>query len=463
MGQKTAMKVFLISSNVANTPYSVYPLGLSMIAASLKNAGHPVQQFDFLAAGRSIEKLTGAIQEFEPEIIGISIRNIDNVNLLNEQRYIDTVKNIVQEIRQVSPAKIILGGSGFSIMPETILDKVSADYGIMGEGESLIVDFIDRASKGIYPQEKIIGSAPKLFSKQIPSACYDTEIMQFYLKSGNVASVQTKRGCVHKCAYCSYPILEGPHIRTRDTQAVVDDIENLINNFGAKYIFFTDSVFNDDAGNYLKLLAEMKKRKINIPWTAFFKPSGLDDSAVALMQETGLKAAEIGADACSDTTLKKLGKSFLFKEIIECNALFAKYNIATAHYFMFGCPGETRETVIEGINNIKSLTKTAAFIFMGIRILPKTPLAQLAVEEGLIGARQDLLEPVYYIAPGMDRKWLEETLTLAFKGIRNCVFPPDALDSSLAFLHKLGYSGSLWEMLIPGNAKRNRKKQNVDK
>ena len=128
---------------------------------------------------------------------------------------------------------------------------------------------------------------------------------------------------------------------------------------------------------------------------------------------------------------------------------------------MFGCPGETKETVLEGINNIKSLEKTASFIFMGIRILPGTPLAQLAIKEGLIKSGQDLLEPVYYIAPGIDRKWLEETLTEAFKGIRNCVFPPDALDSSLAFLHKLGYSGSLWEMLIPGNAKRNRKKQNV--
>ena len=48
------MRIFLISSNVANTPYSVYPLGLSMIAASLKNAGHSVQQFDFLAANRSL-------------------------------------------------------------------------------------------------------------------------------------------------------------------------------------------------------------------------------------------------------------------------------------------------------------------------------------------------------------------------------------------------------------------------
>jgi len=457
------MKVFLISSNTANTPYSVYPLGLSMIAASLKNAGHRAQQFDFLASNRSLEALTGAIKKFQPEAIGISIRNIDNVNLLNEQRYIDTVKNIVQEIRQVSLAKIILGGSGFSIMPEEILEKVSADYGITGEGEALIVDFIGQAAKGIYPKDKIIRSAPKLSLKQIPSACYDAGIMQFYLKSGNVASVQTKRGCAHKCVYCSYPILEGSSVRVRDTQAVVGDIQNLITNFGAKYIFFTDSVFNDDAGNYLKVLKEMRKRKINIPWTAFFKPQGLDDSALALMQETGLKAAEIGADACCDTTLKKLGKSFLFKDVTECNALFAKYNIATAHYFMFGCPGETKETVIEGVNNIKSLSKTASFIFMGIRILPGTPLAQLAVKQGLLKPGQDLLEPVYYIAPGLDAKWLEKTLTEGFKGIRNCVFPPDALDNSLAFLHKLGYSGSLWEMLIPGNAKRNRKKQNVEK
>ncbi len=455
------MKVFLISSNIASTPYSVYPLGLSMVAAGLKNAGHTVQQFDFLASGRSIEALAKAISEFEPEIIGISIRNIDNVNLLNEQRYIEAVRDIVGAIRKTSQAKIILGGSGFSIMPEAILAKVGADYGIMGEGESLIVNFVDQAAKGIYPKNKIISSDPKLTAKEIPSAYYDPQIMQFYLQSGNVANLQTKRGCVHKCVYCSYPVLEGADIRLRDIQAVADDIQDLTGKFGAKYIFFTDSVFNDDSGHYLKLLEEMKRRKIDVPWTAFFKPQGLDDYALGLMQETGLKAAEIGADACSDITLKKLGKSFTFKDIHECNGLFAKYNIATAHYFMFGCPGETKETVTEGINNIKALTKTASFIFMGIRILPGTPLAALAIKEGVIKPDQDLLEPAYYIAPGIERIWLEETLTEAFKGVRNCVFPPDALDSSLAFLHKLGYSGSLWEMLIPGNAKRNRKKQNA--
>lgn len=451
------MKVFLISSNIASTPYSVYPLGLSMVAAALKNAGHSVEQFDFLACGRSFTALQTALKNFSPDIVGISIRNIDNVNLLNEQRYIDAVGEIIYQVRQVSPAKIVLGGSGFSIMPELILKRIGADYGVLGEGEAAMVELAGQAGRGQWPPEKIIHSRLKLSQNQIPSASYDKGIMSFYLQSGNVANLQTKRGCVHKCVYCSYPVLEGDTIRARQPKAVADDIQNLIGDYGAKYIFFTDSVFNDPQGNYLEILAEMKKRQINIPWTAFFTPQGLDDAAVALMQETGLKAAEIGADACSDTTLKKLGKSFNFKDIYECNALFAKHNIATAHYFMFGCPGETQATVMEGIDNIKNIPKTASFIFMGIRILPGTPLEEIALKEGVIKPGQDLLEPVYYIAPGLDRKWLEETLTQAFKGIRNCVFPPDALDSSLAFLHKLGYSGSLWEMLIPGNAKRNRK------
>ncbi|MCX5714395.1 MAG: lipid biosynthesis B12-binding/radical SAM protein [Candidatus Omnitrophica bacterium] len=454
------MNILLISSNIADTPYSVYPLGLSMVAASLKNAGYAVRQFDFLASGRSMETLNGRIKEFNPDIIGISIRNIDNVNLLNERRYIDAVKDIVRQIQKISPAKIILGGSGFSIMPEEILRAVGADYGIVGEGESLILDFIDGVSKGVYPKERILRSVPKLSGGGIPSAYYDEGIMQFYLKSGNIASLQTKRGCVHKCVYCSYPVLEGHDIRSRDISAVVEDIQILIDKHHAKYIFFTDSVFNDTAGNYLLLLDEMKKRKVNIPWTAFFKPQGLNGGAIELMKETGLKAAEVGADASSDTTLRKLGKTFLFKDIIGCNELFAKYEVATAHYFMFGTPGETNKSVLEGIMNIKSLQKTVSFIFMGIRILPGTPLADLAEREGIIKPGQDLLEPVYYIAPGIDRVWLQEVLTEAFKEKRNYVFPPDALDNSLALLHKLGFSGS---MLIPGNPKRTRKVKDVSK
>jgi len=203
----------------------------------------------------------------------------------------------------------------------------------------------------------------------------------------------------------------------------------------------------------------MKKRDVYIPWTAFFTPEGLDDDKVALMKQTGLKAAEIGADAASDTTLKKLGKRFLFKDVLACNNLFSRHSIATAHYFMFGCPAESQKTVLEGIENIKSLEKTVSFIFMGIRILPKTALADTAIREGILSPTRKLLEPIYYIAPNIDKQWLEKTLTNAFSGLRSCIFPPDSMDNSVRFLHKMGHTGSLWDMLIQKNNHRVRRRR----
>lgn len=453
------MKVLLISSNTASSPYPIYPLGLSMVARALRDGGHHVEQFDFFQNGRSLDAVKCIVHRSNPDIIGISIRNIDNVNLLNEQRYIDAVRDIVQVVRKQVKVPVVLGGSGFSIMPEAILRRVGADYGIVGEGEYLMLNFVANAEKGIYPQQRCIRGKLKLRGNEIPSAYYDPHLMEFYLKKGNMASVQTKRGCTHKCIYCSYPVLEGVNIRCRNSHAVVNDIEALVNKHKAKYIFFTDSVFNDDGRHYLDVVWEMKKRNISVPWTAFFKPCGIDEEAVDLMRQTGLKAAEIGSDASTDTVLRKLGKSFLFDDIIACNDMFIRYGIATAHYYMFGCPGETEKTVLEGIENIKGLKKTVSFIFMGVRILPNTPLSEIARREDFFSSDQELLEPVYYIAPGLRKQWLKDTLTDAFSGVRHCVFPPDALDSSLQFFHKLGYSGSLWDMLIPGNEKRRRQRQ----
>jgi lipid biosynthesis B12-binding/radical SAM protein len=450
------MKVLLIGANIASTPYYVYPLGLSMVAAALKSAGHAVSQFDFLKNEMSFEALDGELRSFKPDIIGISMRNIDNVNLMNEQRYIDAVKDIVINVRRVSSSPVVLGGSAFSIMPEVILNEVGADYGIIGEGESAMVEFVNNAATGKLPEIRCIRSSEYISGEDIPTAYYDPDIMQFYLKSGSIASLQTKRGCTHKCIYCSYPVLEGSAIRPRNPVAVVDDIEALINDYKAKYIFFTDSVFNDDEYSYLEVVREMKKRSICIPWTAFFKPEGLDDKQVELMKETGLKGVEIGSDASTDTTLARLGKRFRFKDIVECNDLFVRHGIATAHFYMFGCPGETKETVIEGLENIKNLKKTVSFIFMGIRILPDTILHKIAIREGVISRENKLLESAYYIAPGLEKEWLEKTLTDGFSGIRHCVFPPDSMDGSLQFLHKLGYSGSLWDMLVPSDKKNRR-------
>jgi lipid biosynthesis B12-binding/radical SAM protein len=443
------MKILLISANVTLSPYPLYPLGVSIIAAALTKAGHTVRQEDFLQQNNSLESIDLKVREFEPDLVGISVRNIDNVNLVHEQYYIQNVKNIVNAVRGASNAKVLLGGAGFSLIPELILKETGADYGIIGEGEVLAVEFANNAAKGIYPQTPLISSVTRLTGAQIGSALYDERLLEFYLHSGNIASIQTKRGCTYKCVYCTYPLLEGAELRKREPGAVVDDIELLRDTFKTKYIFFVDSVFNDDEGAYLDVLSEMERRNVNIPWTAFIKPAGLTDEIVARMKKTGFAAAEVGADAACDTTLRKMGKSFTFDDITRCNELFGRHEIAVSHFFMFGGPGETEETVQEGIRNILGLKKCVVFIFMGIRILPNTPLARLAVREKIIAPDEGMLKPIYYLSPAVDKNWLEQTLTRAFADARHCVFPPDKMDNSLQVLHKLGYTGPMWELLLP--------------
>jgi lipid biosynthesis B12-binding/radical SAM protein len=452
------MKILLISANVTTSPYHVYPLGVSMVAAALMKAGHEVRQIDFLQQKTSLEAIGNQVVQFQPDLVGISVRNIDNVNLMNEQHYIQNVKNIVQQVRAVSDVKVLLGGAGFSLIPDLILRETGADYGIIGEGEVLAVDFAENASHGSYPSERLIGSTSWLAGHQIGSARYDDQLIDFYLQNGNIASVQTKRGCAYKCVYCTYPVLEGSQLRRRDPRSVVDDIVLLRDKFKSKYIFFVDSVFNDDEGAYLEVIDEMLRRNVSIPWTAYFKPKGMSDEIIERMKRTGFAAAEIGADAACDVTLAAMGKSFSFSDIAECNDLFVRNGIAASHFFMFGGPGENESTVREGIANILSLQKCVIFIFMGIRILPNTPLARIAIRDGIISSEEGMLQPVYYLSPALDRAWLENTLTRAFEGIRHCVFPPDAYDSSLQVLHRLGYTGPMWDLLLPGKMPRERKK-----
>jgi lipid biosynthesis B12-binding/radical SAM protein len=442
------MKIMLIASNTASTPYPVYPLGLSTVAAAMENAGHSVVQYDYLESGMSLDILSDTIRKDAPDVVGISIRNIDNVNLVNGKKYISAVKDIVDTIKKVSKVKVVLGGSGFSIMPEEILEATGADLGIVGEGEAMMVQLVSDIEQGRKPKTRCLRYKERLSSKEILSPSYDSQLMKFYLKRGGMGSIQTKRGCSLKCLYCSYPYLEGSKVRPRSPGSIINDIRTLSDEHGAKYIFFIDSVFNDDQKYYLELVKEMKKQNIYIPWTAFFKPGGITDEEVKLMKETGLHAAEIGSDASTDETLRALRKPFLFNDIVECNDVFVRNDVATGHYYMFGGPGETRKTVLEGIENLKGLKDTVSFIFMGIRILPGTGIFDKAVEKGIIAADQDMLEPVFYVEPGVGKKWLEDTLTKSFSGVRSCVFPPDSLDSSLEFMHQMGAPGSLWDTLV---------------
>ena len=129
------MKVLLVSANTLREPYPVYPLGLDYVAGAIAQ-NHQVQIVDMNSLG-GYNALAAVIKAFSPDVIGLSLRNIDNTDTTDPRGFIGQYRMIVDMIRKHSDARLILGGSGFTIFPAETMQALDADYGIVGEGERL--------------------------------------------------------------------------------------------------------------------------------------------------------------------------------------------------------------------------------------------------------------------------------------------------------------------------------------
>ena len=451
-------RILLISSNTTIEPLPVYPLGMALIASSLVQNGHEVKQLDLLFNLENIlSSVTCSISEFNPDFIGISIRNIDTVDSLSPENtwYLADVKVLVEHIRKISQKPIILGGPAFSIMPEQILEFLNADFGIVGEGEISFNKLIDTISNGVETKKIIYPTKTPITQNGFFSPLYEKELVAYYFDQSGMLSYQTKRGCPHGCNYCSYPLIEGNKLRNQTPEFVVDNLIRLKKNFNVDTLFFTDSVFNDCQGHYLTIAELMIKKKCNIKWAAHFRPEHIKQNELKLLKNSGLYAMEVGSDAACDVTLQGINKSFNFEDIFSFNENCIKAEIPCAHFFMFGGPKETRATVQEGLKNIDRLKKCAVFVFSGIRILPKTGLSEIAVKEGIISSNNNLLKPCYYVSPLVDKNWMDIKIKEAFHKKKDRFFPPEEGQMRMRALKMFGFRGLLWDIaIIPKNRKK---------
>lgn len=437
------MKILLISVNKEQEPYPVYPLGMGVVAKVLEKNGHTTVQKDCLANGEN--EILNHIRNNDYDLIGLSIRNIDNVDSLTENSHwsIGTVKNFTEKIRDITNTRIFIGGAGFSIMPEKIMSFTKADYGIAGECEKAILDMIAAIKNGCR-RGTVFSSVPE----KIEGAKIDPEIAGYYANKSGIMNIQTKRGCPYRCSYCTYPMLEGRKIRPRQVDEVINDIEELKKIQGMEEIFFTDSVFNDPKGYWLELAEKIVLKNLKIKWSAFFEPASITDKELRLCALSGLKSIELGTDATTDETLNGLNKPFTMNEVFNFDRLCVKEKIPVAHFVIFGGPGETRETLKKGVENLKKMPHSIMFGFLGVRVYKSTGVYARGLSEGLFTEKDDMLKPFYYFSPLIDKNETEIYLTRSFKGDRTRLFPPSKGQEFMSVALNFGHRGTLWDKLI---------------
>jgi radical SAM superfamily enzyme YgiQ (UPF0313 family) len=447
------MKVLLISPNTLTTPYPVYPIGLDYVAGAIP-AGHEVRLADLNVIDR--EGLAVLLDEFPPEIIGISCRNIDNIEAGDSQSFMPAIRELTDWLRQYSQAVIVCGGSGFTIMPERILAETGADYGIIGEGERFAL-LLAALQAGTNPLEVpgVIGSGE---SRPLPPPWQGTQHRRFrpdaahnrfYIENGGMLNLQSKRGCSFRCLYCPYPQIEGGVHRLVDPAEVARCALQL-QEAGAKYVFITDSAFNSEIAHSLAVADALRTAGLTIPWGAFFAPTKLPAGYFTAMAATGCRHAEFGTEALSATMLASYRKPFRPEDVGVAHDQARAAGLHVAHYFLLGGPQETAATVTETLDGIERLEKAVYFFFIGIRIYPGTALYDLAVTEGKISQGQDMLPPVYYEPDGIDRTAITALVQERAAGRNNWVIGSGGARTAAVIraMHRRGYSGPLWEYLM---------------
>ncbi len=436
-------------------PYAVYPLGMATVASALIDAGHDVHQFDWLVASRDGHLLEQAIGGFGPDVVAVSIRNIDVVDSLAEFAdawELKEAKDVVALVRRFTSVPVIIGGPAVSIAPQQVCRYVGADLAVAGEGERSIVDAVAWClahRESLNPPSVRPAAPERLCGEDQRSPRFDPALVSFYRDKSGIIGLQTKRGCPYHCCYCTYPELEGTVFRARPVEAVVADLERLRRDFQVDTIFFVDSVFNDPQGQYLQLAEALAARDLRVKWAAYMSPHGLTKEAVQLCKRAGLYAVELGTDAATDVTLEAMGKPFRWANVARTNEMLVQAEIACAHFVIFGGPQETPATVREGLDNIARLEHCVVFGFSGIRIYPGAPLHRRAIAEGLLRETDSLLEPVYYVSPAVDKAWMEQQIAESWAGRQDRIFPPGKGRQMAAVLRAFGWKGLLWERLIP--------------
>ena len=412
------MNVLLISANTETINMIPLPLGLNCVAVAARNAGHNVHLLDLMGSGDNIEPIRDVIQLSRPDLIGISVRNVDNQHMAETRFFLETVRNIIAQCRTLSKAPIVVGGAGFSIFPNAALRYLKADMGICGEGEVAFTLLLEALERGDSPSD-ITGlcllnetmrkeAAVRVRLETLPLPDPHLWSVPLEAKSDIWVPYQTRRGCPMNCAYCSTPALEGTIIRKHPVHEVVGGIARHVA-AGFNKFYFVDNTFNFPPEYTKELCGSLASANLSIRWRCILYPSFVDEEMVQLMAKAGCDEVSLGFESGSPEILKNLNKKYTVEQVRNASDFLKMYGIKRMGFLLLGGPGETIETVRQSLAFADSLNLDMLKLTVGIRIYPGTALEKIALEEGMIVEGDDLLLPRFYLASGLDG-WLSQTI-----------------------------------------------------
>jgi radical SAM superfamily enzyme YgiQ (UPF0313 family) len=464
------MKVLFVYSNRVRDLLLAPPIGLSYVASATEEAGHRVEFVDLLLTDEGLNLLQRQLLSFQPDVVAISVRNIDNVIHQRLQTHLGELAHQTDLIRRHGEALIVVGGPAISVLGCHALQHIDADFAVLGEGEEsfpLLLGQIAGAQAYwkvpgvcVRNQASLLEVVPRRATRFGPSGMHRwLKSWRKYEQHGSTWPIQCKRGCPLRCTYCTYPSIEGRAMRRRSPQEIVEEMQRVQRDIGPRCFEFIDSVFNMPESYAIELCQAIIDAGLRVNLTTMgVNPRFLSATLLEVMKRAGFNSLMITPESASDPVLEAMRKGFTREEVIRGARLVQDAGISSMWFFMLGAPGETQETADETVafaERYLNRRNTLAMFTTGIRILPGTELARQVVALGYVPADQDFTESVFYFSPQVSEKWLLNRVDRAIEicpTVVHAAEDPSGTPRGMRVyktMHLLGLKPPYWRFMPP--------------
>lgn len=418
------MRVLLVNTNRMKP--AVAPIGLDYLSDVLMDAGHDLSLLDLSFSENIASDIKSSVNEFSPEIIGVTVRNTDDCYFSGGAFFLPEIKQIIELLRKDSDAPIVLGGVGFSVAPEQVMEYCGADYAIAGEGEPGFAYFLLAlgADAGLHTVPNLLyrdGDSIRrnqnfeIHLDYIPPRRRSLVDNARYFREGGQAGFETKRGCNMACVYCADPLSKGRRVRLRSPKLVVDELQALYNQ-GIDHFHTCDCEFNIPADHAKAVCREIIDSGLGekVRWYAYCSVIPFDAEMADLFKRSGCAGVDFGADSADNQILNILGRNFTRKDLANTANICHDYGIPFMYDLLVGGPTETRDSVKDTIDFVRSIDADCVGVAMGVRVYDGTAMAEyvrrlgdISTNPNLHGAKEDnphFLKPVFYISPDLGER-----------------------------------------------------------
>ena len=444
-------RVLLVSTNRERSPQPVVPNGVACVASALAGAGHDVRVLDLCFTTDPVRAARDAARTLRPDVIGVSIRNIDNSDTIALRHYTPEAVEVLAALRAAAPrAPVLAGGAAFGVAPESLFRELGVDYAVAGDGERASVALVDALAAGRSVEsvgglvrqvgDRIVFTPPgedaNLDALPWPRVNRWLDVRR-YERHGATVPIQTKRGCVYKCVYCTYRNVEGWGYRLRDPGAVADEIAALHADAGVTHFDFVDSTFNSPPGHAIDVCEAIIRARLRVRLeTMNFTPASCSDQMLGAMRRAGFTAIGITAESASDPVLARLEKGFDAARVRTVAQRVERAGLRTLWIFLVGGPGETPETVEDTLRFAAERLGAgdAVYVTVGLRVYPGTTLHRIALDEGTVAYGDSLLAPTFYFSPALNLARTVQRLRIFARQHPRFMFSADARSRLLPLL-----------------------------